>query len=51
MSSYARPVDQNSWTGGEALRPIDTIDAREWLEAHGDVSVLETVFADSIRDA
>jgi len=45
MSRWAESAGQNSWTGGEGIRPLSTDDAREWCEDAGvSVETIERFF-------
>ena len=48
-SRWAQSVGQNSWGGGEGLRPIDRNDARNLLEQYGTPEQVEQYFP--IEDA
>lgn len=36
MTSYAVSCGDNSWCGGEEIRPISEEEAKEWMEEHCD---------------
>lgn len=40
---------QNGRTGGEGILPVDSDEAREWLEQHGDAEMIEQYFP--VQDA
>ena len=43
-SKYSRRVEQNTWSGGEAIIPLDYDDARAWAEEHLDADEYEDIF-------
>lgn len=45
-SGYAVSIDYNSWSGGQAIRPMTETNARLWLENHSDVCTYESVFGE-----
>ena len=51
MTSWREAEGQNSWAGGEGIRPLTAEEAREWCECFGKTKVIETYFADQIEDA
>ncbi|WP_046864740.1 hypothetical protein [Microvirga massiliensis] len=51
MTRWSVSVGQNSYSGGEGIIPLGSVEAREWCEEHGFVSVLETHFSDQLIDA
>lgn len=46
MSSYAESVSDNSWSGGEEIRPLTFDEAREWAEEHLDGDEYEQIFGE-----
>ena len=44
MTKYAKAVDLNSWTGGEAIRPISEEEAKQWAEEYLTVDEYEKWF-------
>lgn len=44
MSRYAEAIDQNSWTGGEKIRPISEDAAKAWAEQHLTADEYERIF-------
>lgn len=51
MSKYSIQVEQNSWGGSEEVRPLTEDAAYDWLEAIGEVEMLEKYFSDQVKDA
>lgn len=51
MTDMAKNCDNNSWTGSEAIEPIDEKTAIRFLETHGGTEVLVREFADRIEEA
>lgn len=45
-SRYSRVIDQNSWSGGEDIIPIDEKTAKEWAEQHLDGNEYISIFGD-----
>lgn len=43
-SKYSRRVESNTWSGGEAIIPLDYDDARAWAEKHLDADEYEDIF-------
>ena len=50
-SRYAEQVEQNTWSGGQGLRPLTEPEAKEWLEEHGKTEELEQHFGTEVEDA
>jgi hypothetical protein len=50
-SHYARPVDRSSRSGGEAIRPLTDLEAREWCERTGNTEAIEQHMAEMVEDA
>ncbi len=50
-SRYSERVDNNSWSGGSKIIPLDNQEALDWLEARGETDVIEKWFAASVQDA
>ena len=44
-SRHARRVEQNTWTGAEAIIPISTDTARDWAEEHLSADDYSDIFA------
>jgi hypothetical protein len=52
MSKYSRQIEQNSWSGGSRIIPINADQAREWCEQYLEGDEWAQHFpADSIEDA
>ena len=45
-SPYHERVDQNSYMGGERIRPLTPEEAREWAEEHMDADDYQRVFGE-----
>lgn len=43
-SRYAKKVDQNSWSGGEEIKPLSAAMAREWAEQNLDADDYAEIF-------
>lgn len=50
MTRYATKVEQNSWSGGSAIRPLDYEEARAWAEEHLDAEDYEREFGEVAED-
>lgn len=46
MSRYAQSIDQNNWSGGEAIRPTSTGEAKTWLSDNDFISVYIKLFGE-----
>ena len=44
MSKYSESVGQNECSGGEAIVPLDLVDAKEWVDKHCDPDKYEELF-------
>lgn len=44
MTKYAVPVEQNNWSGGARIAPLDINAARQWAETHLDADDYESIF-------
>lgn len=44
MTKYAVPVDQNNWSGGSRIAPLDINAAKQWAETHLDADAYESIF-------
>jgi len=44
MSRYAESTGSNSWSGGEAIRPMSEAEARDWAEQHLGGEKYEAIF-------
>lgn len=44
MTQYARAIEQNSWTGGERIYPLNYAEAQKWAEEHLDADEYAAVF-------
>jgi hypothetical protein len=51
MTRFSRKVDQNSWTGGSGIHPMDRAEALEWAEEYLSADLIEQHFAGAIEDA
>lgn len=51
LSHYSQPVDQNSWSGGSRIRPLEHGEALAWLERHSTAETIEEIFKEEILDA
>lgn len=51
MSRFSRPVDRNSWGGGEKIIPMARQEALAWAERYLDPAAIEKHFGDLIEDA
>lgn len=49
-TKYAKPVDVNSWSGGERIMPMSYDEAREWAEKHLDADEYEAIFGEIVED-
>ena len=45
-SRYRQLTDENSWTGGELIRPVSEAEARKWAEEKLDVDTYESIFGE-----
>lgn len=45
-SPYAQSTGENSWTGGESIRPLTFEEAREWAETHLEADLYIEEFGD-----
>ncbi len=50
-SKYAKRVGQNSWGGGEDIKPVSKVEALRWLEEHDGAEVILEHFAGEIEEA
>lgn len=46
MSHYSRQTASNEWSGGERIRPLTEVEAREWAERHLDGDEYEEIFGE-----
>lgn len=46
MSPYSRATGQNSWSGGEGIRPLTYAEAQEWAEEALDADDYVAIFGD-----
>jgi hypothetical protein len=51
MTQWSQKIDNNSWTGGSGIKPMNTDDAREWAERYLSAAEVEAGFAEAIQDA
>lgn len=52
MTRWSKKIDQNSWSGGEGIRPVNADQAREWCEQYLDEDDWTDHFPpESIEDA
>ena len=51
MTRYAVSVDMSSRSGGSAIHPLTSGEARQWLEDAEEWSALDEHFADELEDA
>lgn len=49
-SRYAEQVEQNSWSGGEQIIPLDYKAAQEWAEEHLSGDAYEDIFGEVEED-
>lgn len=50
MTKYAKPVEQNSWTGGSRIMPMSFSEAQAWAEEHLDGDEYEAIFGEVTED-
>ena len=50
MSKYRRAVDQNSWRGGEDIKPLTVEEARRWAEENLSADEYEAEFGEVAED-
>lgn len=50
MSRYAERVDNNGWTGGEAITPLSFESARKWAEEKLTADEYEEIFGEVSED-
>jgi hypothetical protein len=50
-SKYSRRVEQNTWSGGEDIIPLDFDNARAWAEENLDADEYESIFGAVDEDA
>lgn len=51
MTTYARKVDTNTWSGGEGTRVLTKREALQWCEEHGvDAETILREFADLLDE-
>ena len=50
LSIYAEQIEQNSWSGGERIRPLTYEEAREWAEEKLEVEEYEKIFGEVSED-
>ena len=46
MSKYRRQAGQNSWSGGEEIKPLTREEAQEWAEKHLEAEEYEAEFGE-----
>lgn len=51
MTKYAVHVEQNNWSGGARIAPLDINAARQWAEEHLDADDYEAIFGLPDEDA
>lgn len=51
MTRFARPLDGNTRTGGEAIIPLEEQEAFEWAQQYLTTDEVETHFGEMIEDA
>ncbi len=51
LTRWARRVEQNGYSGGSGIIPMDADEAREWAEEHLSTDAVESAFGDVIQDA
>lgn len=51
LSRYAERCEQNATCGGQAIIPLNSDEALEWLSGHGFADKAEQYFADKIVEA
>lgn len=49
-SPYAERVDNNSWSGGSAIRPLTFEEARKWAEEKFSAGEYESIFGEVSED-
>lgn len=50
QSCYSRAVEQNTWTGGEDIRPLTVEEARQWAEKNLEADEYEKEFGEVAED-
>jgi len=50
MTRFSRKVDQNSWSGGSGIHPMDKAEALEWAEQYLPTEDIEKHFGSVIED-
>lgn len=51
LSRWSRPMGQNGSVGGSGIEPLDTDEARSYLEKYGESEDIEKYFGAVIEDA